>query len=377
MKASAVAMMLIALIATACASEGRPAEIGTTPPLSTTASSSSSSTPVGSKASILGVEHDLAAPCIAGAPNIDASAVFWIGCNSTTGTSTAQIIEYPLPDGPARVVYQPSHVGSGISLLRVSTGWLTWVEYSDLREASDAKLFAMRRNGGTPIPLDDASAHQPLAGLMETTLDGDDAYWTRPLVNSGTWHGELVHRHLPDGDSTVIMQAPAGKVIGWVTARGGALAYELSSQAGSPQTTVVVQSRDGTMQRLTGPASEPSLGDGFVAFKAAERYATGDLAVFRLADGGIMTLGNGEAPMASGPFVTWKSSLPTDGALMLARPLSQCVQRLGDNPESRKSFPSLGDAMLAWVYRDPTRSALDSARVRYAALPSPDAPCAK
>ena len=375
MKASAVAMMLLALIATACASPAHPAAIETGPTVNPTPTSSASSTPMESNASILGAEHDLAAPCIAGGPTVEASALFWIGCTATTGTATAQIIEYPLPGGPARVVYQPGRVGSGISLLRVSTNWLTWIEYTDLREASDTKLFAMRRSGGSPIALDDATAHQPLATLMETALDGDEAYWTRPLVSGGSWRGELVRRHLPDGPTTVIVQAPVGNVIGWFAARDGALAYEQTSQNNSPQTTIVVESRDGTTRQLTGPASEPSLGDGFVAFKAAERYATGDLAVFRLADGGISTLGPGEAPAANGRFVTWKSSLPTDGSLMLARPLSQCIQRLGDNPESRKSFPSLGGATLAWVYRDPTRSPLDSARVRYAALPAPDAPC--
>jgi hypothetical protein len=254
---------------------------------------------------------------------------------------------------------------------------VTWAEYTDLREAKDATLYAMPRGGGTPAVLDDAMAHQPLAALMDSALDGADAYWTLPLIENGIWHGQLMHKRLPDGPATITVQAPPGSVVGWVSAVNGSLAYELTSQTGTPQTKIILQAREGAARELgiSGPASEPALGDGFVAFKDAERYAVGDLAAVRLADGAVMKLGPGEAPSTRGRFVTWKSAAANDGALMLARPLIQCVQRLGDNPESRRSFPSLGETVLAWVYRDPARVGTDSARVRYAALPSPDGAC--
>jgi hypothetical protein len=373
-------MTLVALIATACAqaspsrdvSSGGPAT-ASAPASATSSLAAASSAP---SALTLADEHDVPAPCISGPATVEATALFWIGC-TTGGTATAQIVVYRLPAGPAEVVYQPARPGSGISLLHTTDGWITWAEYTDLREAKDAKLYALQRQGGKPVLLDDATAHQPLAALMDSALDGADAYWTLPLIESGKWHGQLMHKHLPDGPTTVAVQAPLGSVVGWISAFDGSLAYEISSQTETPQTKITVQTRGGTARDLDvgGPASEPALGDGFVAFKAADRYAVGDLAVIRIADGIAMKLGPGEAPMANGRFVTWKSTPPGDGALMLARPLSQCIQRLGDNPESRKSFPSLGATRLAWVFRDPNRSGTDSARVRYAALPDPDAPC--
>jgi hypothetical protein len=364
-------MTLFALIATNCAIPDPTASR----PAAATPSVASQSSPTSSGIG-LGEEHDVAAPCIAGPASVEAAVLVWIGCTSG-GSPTAQIVAAPLPAGPATVLYQPARAGSGISLLNTSDSWMTWAEYTDLREAKDAKLYAMPRAGGPPLMLDDATAHEPLAALMDSALDGADAYWTRPLIESGTWHGQLMHKHLPNGPTTVAVQAQIGSVIGWVSAANGSLAYEVSSQTDIPQTKIVFQARDGTARQLgmSGAASEPALGDGFVAFKAAERYAVGDLAVVRLADGFVTRLGPGEAPAARGRFVAWKSATPNDGALMLARPLAQCVQRLGDNPESRKSFPSLGETALAWVYRDATRVGIDSARLRYASLPAADGPC--
>ena len=379
-------MTLLAFIATACAQASPYSDVssggaatGSAPAsatsslVSASASASASSVPT---ALTLGEEHDVAAPCISGPANVEVAALFWIGC-TTGGIATAQIVVYRLPAGPSEVFYQPARPGSGISLLHTTDTWVTWAEYTDLRQAKDAKLYALLRLGGQPVLLDDATAHQPLAALMDSALDGADAYWTLPLIENGKWHGQLMHKHLPDGPTTVAVQAPPGSVVGWISAFNGSLAYEISSQTETPQTKIVVQTRDGTARDLgvVGPVSEPALGDGFVAFKAADRYAVGDLAVIRLADGLVIKLGPGEAPAANARFLTWKSTVPGDGALMLARPLSRCIERLGDNPESRKSFPSLGDKFLSWVFRDPNRAGTDSARVRYAALPLPDAPC--
>jgi hypothetical protein len=114
-----------------------------------------------------------------------------------------------------------------------------------------------------------------LANLMEIALDGAEAYWSQPLIENGVWHGRLMHRTLPDGATDVALNAPTGSIITWPSVRDGAIAYERSSQTASPQTRVVLRSRDGTEREIgDAPSSEPSLGDGFIAFKQSERFCS-------------------------------------------------------------------------------------------------------
>lgn len=374
-------MALLALIATAClaapAASGPTAGSTSTAPRSREESTSSPlPSPSGSGAhKILGEEYDIAAPCIAGDITVEPGAFFWLACTFDTTPPTAQIIRYARPSGPSTVVYQPARVGTGISLLRVSPSWITWVEYADIFTAKDEKLYALPRTGGDPILLEDPAAHRPLAALMDTALDGAEAYWTLPVIENGQWHGRLMHQHLADGPTEVVAQAPFGSVLGWLSVSQGSIAYELSSETEIPQTRVMLRSSDGRTRDIgVLPSSEPTLGDGFVAFKSAERYSTGDVAVLRLADGVVLRLGPGEAPKARGPFVTWHPGGPHDHSLKLARPLRGCVDSLGDDPETIKAAATLGPNELAWLLADPAQAG--QRRLHYASLNVwPDAPC--
>lgn len=244
-----------------------------------------------------------------------------------------------------------------------------WAEYTDFQKAADTKIYAQRRSGGDPILLDDAQRYGPLANPIEVALDGSEAYWTQPIIENGVWHGRLIHRTLPDGATEVALSAPTGSVITWPSVRDGAIAYERSSQTAQPQTRVVLRSRDGTEREIgTAPSSEPSLGDGFVAFKQSERFAQGELGAFVISTGKVMALGAGEAPQSSGGFVTWKPWTPSDSVLRLAAPLTGCINRLSDLAVPT-GFPALGGTVLAWTHPDVTLPAGPTAlRIRYVSV---------
>ena len=265
---------------------------------------------------------------------------------------TTQIIGYPLPSGPATVLYAPKTPATGISLQQISAGWIAWSEYLDKFTAKDTKLFALARGGSTPILIDDMTVHGTLAASTDMTLDGADIYWTLPLVENGVWHGRLMRQHLPDGPPTVAVQAPLGAIIGWPSVWAGMLAYEQTSQTGLPQDHVMLRFPDGHTQQIgTAATSEPTLGDGFLAYKTAERYDQGDLAAYRFADGTTLPLGHGEHPQVSGPYVTWLSQTPLDTIVRLARPLVGCVDKLSEKPISGIGDPFVGAGMLSWVSR--------------------------
>lgn len=368
-----VLMSALVLIAAACAAP----PTGVSPSAQTPASSALSSpagasSPSASASAPLATERDIAAPCIAGGPMVAGDAILWTACESMTGVERgpAQILEYQISSGAKRVLHTSSRTPPGsISQLRVSDAWIMWAEYTDFQKALDTKIYAQRRSGGDAILLDDAARHGPLANLMETALDGSEAYWSQPLIENGVWHGRLMHRTLPDGVAEVTLSAPTGSIITWPSVRQGAIAYERSSQTAQPQTRVVLRSRDGTEREIgDAPSSEPSLGDGFIAFKQSERYDQGDLRAFVSSTGKLMTLGAGEAPQAFGGFVTWKPTTPTDNVLRLAAPLTGCINRLGD-VEVPTGFPSLGQTVLAWTHTDLTLPAGPTAlRIRYVAL---------
>ncbi|MDQ2913698.1 MAG: hypothetical protein M3T56_10635 [Chloroflexota bacterium] len=253
--------------------------------------------------------------------------------------------------------------------MRASDAWIMWAEYTDFLKASDTKIYAQRRIGGDPILLDDAQGYGPLANPMEVALDGSEAYWSQPVIENGVWHGRLMHRTLPDGVIEVALTAPTGSVITWPSVRDGAIAYERSSQTAQPQTRVVLRSRDGTEREIgDAPSSEPSLGDGFLAFKQSERFVQGELRAFVTSSGKVMTLGAGEAPQSLGVFVTWKPWTPTDSVLRLAAPLTGCINRLGDL-ELPTAFPTLGQTVLAWTHTDETLPEGPNAlRIRYVSV---------
>ena len=312
---------------------------------------------------------------MAGGPQAQGSTLWWIACDLSATTPTAQIISMPMTGGASAVWYQAVTPGAGISLLHVSDQWVMWVEHSDLRDAKDAKIFARPLAGGATVPIDDSTTHGTIASLEDTALNGAEAYWTEPIIDGAKWHGRLMHRHLPEGQPEVLVEAPLGSIIGWPAVAADTVAYEVTSQTTTPQTHVVI--RIGAISRdVAGPSSEPAAGDGFVAFKSSERYDSGDLAVIRLADGSIMPLGPGEAPWARGAYVTWVASRPGGASLRVARPAAGCNDSIRDDSQSRLRFPSTDGQVLAWVYQDTDRPGADAIRVRYGSLlPKADAAC--
>lgn len=284
---------------------------------------------------------------------------------------------YPLPSGPTRVLYQPQRSGTAIGLQQISADWIAWSEYLDRFTAKDTKLFALARGGSTPILIDDLATHGTLASLTDMTLDGSDMYWTLPLIENGVWHGRLMRQHLPDGSPTVAVQAPLGSIIGWPSVSGGMTAYELRSQLAHPQDHVVLRFPDGqTRQVGTDAASEPALGDGFVAYKVAERFDQGELAAYRFQDGVTVPLGPGEGPWASGRYVTWLPQTPKDDIVRLARPLVGCIDKLSEQPIHEISHPFVGSASLSWVVRSTVSQALDTAQIFVAPISaSASGPC--
>ena len=371
-----VAMSAIVLLATAGSGPQAPAS-----PAPTNASiASNSPSPTGKQSSVAshGPEVDISASCISGGPTVSADAILWTACETYTGDERrfAQILEHDTRTGITRVLHRSAQAQSGISQVKVSSGWILWAEYTDLQKASDTRIYAKRRSGGDAILLEEAQRYGPLANLMETALDGADAYWSVPVIENGEWHGRLMHRTLPDGASEVTFNAPKGSIITWPSVRDGAIAYERDQQWDVPQSRVLLRLRDGTEREIgDAPNSEPSLGDGFVAFKQSERYAQGDLRAQVSSNGRVLTLGPGEAPKAFGGLVTWQSSTPTDPGLRLATPVTGCTYRL-DDLEFPQGFPHVGQTMLAWTHADPARPGPAGIQIRYAELHiSADTPC--
>lgn len=355
----------IAVAAAACATDS--SSPSSPSPASTAVASqlflpSPSATPAGTAASpafgtrILGKSVSITAPCILDGAQIRADILLWTECDRSTQALTSRIVTYPLPAGPAKVLYEPKVPGTGISLQHISADWVVWSEYTDRFNAKDTKIFALARNGTTPILIDDMTTHGTLVALSDTTLDGADIYWTLSVVENGIWHGRLMRQHLPEGAPAIAVQAPMGSIIGYPSASGGMIAYELTSQTAHPQDQVMLLFSDGHTQRIgTAAASEPALGDGFVAYKAGERFEQGDLAVYRFADAMTLPLGSGEQPFALGPYVTWLPSTPLDDIVRLARPLVGCVDKLSDKPIHGISAPFVGAGSLSWVFRSGDR----------------------
>lgn len=337
----------------------------------TRAAASSSSTPPATPALglVLGPTLDIAAPCRADRAHVTADAVVWQGCDLSAAQRRAQIYEYSRKTAQTRLLYESS--GNGMTIVGASDDWVVWFEYGDIGTARDSTLYALRRSDGKRIALDDWHDHPNLAQLAGATLDGADVYWTVPRIENGAWHGALLRRRLPDGETTVVVQAPVGAIIGYPSAHGGFVAFEYSVETGTPKTTVRYLSATGAQRDLgTAASSEPALGDGFIIFKRAERYDTGDLGSYALATGAVTALGSGEQPRAEGPFVTWLSSAPRDGGIRLGRPLDNCIVKLPEGPQITETWPALGSGYFAWAFRDDARPAAEASRFRIAEIRS-------
>jgi hypothetical protein len=285
-------------------------------------------------------------------------AVLWSRADGGIGTPfRSTIFEFSIADGTTQIRHA-SPDGMIIQELLASESWIVWFDAAQA-DGSDARLFALPRHGGTPQLVDDMAKHIPLAIAPDIALDGDDLYWSVPSMIGTTWHGELRHKRLPDGPVEVLVAARDGFVIDWPTARGGNVAYDLTAQQPSLDSRVIYRTPDGRTTTVNAqPSSEPAMGDGFIVFKRAQRFDTGELAVFVTATGVVSVLGPGGEPRVSGRYATWYVGRPSE--VRLASPLDACVVPIASDSVSGTisvSAPSIGAGRVAWLRRDTTTSA--------------------
>lgn len=280
--------------------------------------------------------------------------LFWISEDiSQSEVGRGQIVEHLIGTTETRVRYRAEDPLANINDLSASSDWVVWLEHRDRRTLRDAKLVAVPVRGGDRIVVEDFSRYV-LARFPDIALDGSDVYWTLPLLEGGVWHGRLMRRRLPTGESTVLVQAPSGALLGWPSARMGAYAYEVARQDQQPSYAVRYHGSSGEARELPSPSSEPTIGDGFVAFKAADRFSSGALAAFVLGAERVVALGPGEAPRAAGAFAVWHSIAPGSVGNYVAMPRSGCVLKLGDEPSPREgsaSSPAIATERSAWLLR--------------------------
>lgn len=279
-------------------------------------------------------------------------AVIW-SRSDTAGLLTfrSSIFEYTIADSTTQVRYSAAP-GMIIQELLASESWIVWFE-SAQPDGSDARLFALPRRGGTPLLVDDMTQHRPLAIAPDLSLDGADVYWSVPSMTGATWHGDLRRRALPDGPLELLVAPRDGFVIDWPTARGGAVAYDVTTQA-TGENRVNYREQDGRTVVLDAkPSSEPALGEGFIVFKRAARFEAGELAVFVIGTGAMRSLGAGGEPAASGHYAIWHVGRP--GEVRLASPLDGCAVPIAVdsvNDATLVSLPSIGAGRIAWVRRN-------------------------
>jgi hypothetical protein len=198
-------------------------------------------------------------------------------------------------------------------------------------------------------------------------IDGPDLYWTVPELRDGRPVGDLKHKRLPDGPTEVLVPAQPGQIIALPSAYEGLLAYELRSD--TEDARVVVRLPDGTTRNVgTAPASEPAVGNGFVAYKQANVAQTGSLAAMFLADGRVMSLGSGEQPRAGGSWLAWGSWVrdPQDPSstspVFVSNPALGCIARFKrplPSTNSTISIPAISGGRAVWMLSDFDKPQLD------------------
>jgi hypothetical protein len=191
--------------------------------------------------------------------------------------------------------------------------------------------------------------HGELATFPEIALDGSELYWTVPEVTSGVWRGRLMHRNL-EQQGAESLDLGEGAVLSGPSAGNGIVAYEMARQQGSPAYSVRYR-QNGLTVDIAGLASEPSVGQGYLLVKRADRFSGGTISALPSAGADDFDFGNGEAPYADASLAVWSAG----GALgaWVARPLDRCVtQFLGSRMvnNTTEGSPTIGGSRLAWVY---------------------------
>jgi hypothetical protein len=286
------------------------------------------------------------------------SSAPWVSDQPPLRPGTGRIQELSIASGHTRVIYTAGAPDALVSL-KASAEWLSWQENADTFGLSDARLYAMSRRSGVPILVDDVRRYRG-ASYLTWSIDGDDLYWTIPEVRDEKIVSQLKHKRLPDGPTEVIVTADAGQIIAAPSAHRGVLAYEVRSE--KQDTRVSYRSNDGSVRDVgLAPASEPVVGEDFVAFKRANAAQVGALVALFPSDGRLVELGVGEQPRSSGSWLAWGSWIPdpADPAgpspKFSAQPRMGCVARFKPalpNPGSSTTIPSIGGGWIAWRLTD-------------------------
>jgi hypothetical protein len=286
------------------------------------------------------------------------SSAPWVSDQPPLRPGAGRIQELSLTSGRVRVLYTAGSTSAGVSL-KASADWLTWQESTDSFRLSDARLYAMSRRGGTPILIDDVRRYR-FESFLTWSIDGADLYWTLPELQDEKLVSQLKHRRLPDGPTEVIVTAATGQTIAVPSAHQGVVAYEVRSER--QDTRVSYRLNDGSIRDVgMAPASEPVVGEGFVAFKRANVAQVGALVALFTSGGRVVDLGIGEQPRGSGSWLAWGSWLPDpldptgSSPKFVAQPLLGCVARFKPalpNPGSSTTIPSIGGDWIAWRLTD-------------------------
>jgi len=292
------------------------------------------------------------------------SSAPWRSTQPPLRPGAGRIQELVIATGQVRTLYEAPSENSFVTV-KASADWLTWLETTDPFGLRDARLLAMPRRGGVPIVIDELKGYAT-ASFPMWCIDGADVYWTIPETRTGQTVGPLRHKHLADGASEIVVPAQPGQTIALPSAYRGVLAYEVR---GGPEAHVNIRLPDGTTRDVgVSPASEPTAGDGFVAFKRANVATAGQLAAVLLASGTIVSLGIGEQPRAGESWLAWGSWSPdpldpaSASPVFISNSTLACIARFKrplPNANSTVSIPSVAGGRVAWLLSDNDKPQLD------------------
>jgi hypothetical protein len=274
------------------------------------------------------------------------SNTYWIA-DDRSGLEHSMIVSWEQPAAP-RAVVLPSRDGGRFQLLTVGPEWMAWIEHVDTRTPGDTRVYAARRGSPEKTLVDDMTRYGEITTYPELALDGSDLYWTIPQRVGGQWKGLLKHQDLAVGTAETLDTADRA-LFSWPTAGHGVIAYEVARE-GSQGYTVRYRRGDRTSE-IPGPVSEPSVGDGYLLVKIADRYAQGAVGVAQIDGSRVTELGKGEAPHADGALAVWQNAGALGG--IVARPKDHCVapflspRMVNDSSEFGLA---IGGMRLAWVY---------------------------
>lgn len=206
--------------------------------------------------------------------------------------------------GDVRVFRSPP--AGYIGFLRITDDWAAWVEYTDMK-VSDWVLKAAGLPGGSPVTLAQAAVGAQIDDRPELAIFGDMLVVTARAA--GAVHHQLLAIDLHTRLIRVIYEAGVNETLGLPTASEGWIAVESHSADGDA--VVVIPRGQGGIIRVgstAAQASEPSLTQGWLAYKASARSTPGPIVVRDLATSAEVRPVEWRSgfPVTSGSVFAWK-----------------------------------------------------------------------